>query len=73
MRKKKVDLTCDSCDLSFSVQHSTKEPVLFCTFCGEELTINKAHERPLLDSFEELDEFDEETYIDDDEDYSEEE
>lgn len=69
---KKKDIECASCTNTFKLTTSCKEPISFCPFCGENCVVSKKDERPLLNSFDDLDEFDESKYYDDDDDRDEE-
>jgi len=60
---KKKSFKCLGCDNEFTIQHKTKDPAEYCPFCGDEITPVKL-DRPLLTSFDELDEFNEEEYYD---------
>jgi len=66
-KKKELQLLCSECDSCFQIKHTTKNPIEFCPFCGEDLAI-KDDSSPLLNDFESLDEFEEEDYYDEDDD-----
>lgn len=53
-------ILCENCNQKFSLTSKTNQ-VSFCPFCGEELCV--IDRGPLLNTFEELDEFDEVEYF----------
>lgn len=61
MPKRKKTGTCTECDLSFEVKVDSKEPISFCPFCGEEAIDDIP--KPLLNTFEDMDEFEDEDYF----------
>lgn len=69
-RKKKHLVVCDECTHTCEISHKEKAPLQHCPFCGEAITI-ETEERPLLNDFDSLDEFDEEEYYEDDEEIEE--
>ena len=65
-KKKKVAIECDQCQTSAKIEFSKKgSSVQCCPFCGEEVDIIQPEDRPLLNNFDDLDEFDESEYYGD--------
>lgn len=62
-KKKKINIECDHCEESCVIQFTTKSPIQCCPFCGEEVVV-KEDDLPLLNTLEELDEFNEARYYD---------
>jgi len=68
-KQKKVKIECDHCEETCTI-HFNKNAVHIqcCPFCGESVTVPDGDDRPLLNSFEDLDEFSEARFYDEDED-----
>jgi len=68
MKKIKHEIECSACNEEFIICCRKKAVLLYCPFCGE--STEQTEDPPLLDSFEDFDEYDEEEddyYEEDDE------
>lgn len=73
-KKKKVRIECDHCQEICTIHFSKKVgTVQCCPFCAEDVTVMGSGVRPLLNSFEDLDSFNERDYEDEDEEDGEDE
>lgn len=63
-KNKKVSIECDHCELACIINFKGKGIVQCCPFCGEEVTVKEDADRPLLNTIEELDDFNEARYYD---------
>ena len=54
-------ISCDSCGTSFGITCGKKQEISYCPFCGDDLCVVD-RDRPLFNSFDEMDEFDEVEY-----------
>ena len=55
---KKIDVSCDECQLDCQIRFSEKKAeISYCPFCGEEITLAETEDEPLITNFEDMDEF----------------
>ena len=66
-KQTKCSLECDSCEMKFTVSYTGRGTVECCPFCGEPVTVTQ-DELPLLNDFEQLDDYEDDLGYDD-EDY----
>jgi hypothetical protein len=59
-------IECDNCVTEFTVSGPKRAVIAFCPFCGED--ISRPDDRPLLNSFDDLDEFNEVDYYNQEDD-----
>lgn len=52
------EIECAECSNKFQIKVLTKECIQYCPFCGDELAL-KAETPPLLRTFDEMDEYEE--------------
>lgn len=72
-KQRKLKIECDHCEESCTIQFTKKSIcVQCCPFCGENVSVVD-DDRPLLNTFEDLDEFSEDRYYDEDDVEDEEE
>lgn len=61
---KKVSIECDHCELICTITFKGRGTIQCCPFCGEEVSVKEDDDRPLLNTIEELDDFNEAKYYD---------
>jgi predicted RNA-binding Zn-ribbon protein involved in translation (DUF1610 family) len=67
-KKKKSKIECDHCGGVCIIEIKTKKlSIQCCPFCGEAVQVRDDDNRPLLNNFDDLDNFDERNYYADDE------
>ena len=70
MTKKKHDIECTGCGELYTITYKGKQAISFCPLCGEEINVDD-EKAPLLNDFDQMDEFDEDKYYKEDEEEDE--